>query len=85
MPATVIPLYADARPAIDGQLALPLEWEVAPGIPAVPPAPRHLRLVGSSPDAVAAEPPMPRPEPAWWRAWPVPFPRWGRATGRPAS
>ena len=29
------------------QLALPLVWEVAPGIPAVPPVPRHLRLVGS--------------------------------------
>lgn len=30
------------------QLALPLVWEVAPGIPAVPPVPRHLRLVGGT-------------------------------------
>ena len=29
------------------QLALPYEWEVAPGIPAVPPIPRGLRLVGA--------------------------------------
>jgi len=29
------------------QLVLPLVWEIAPGIEAVPPTPRHLRLVGS--------------------------------------
>ena len=28
------------------QLALPLTWEVSPGIPAVPGIPRHLRVVG---------------------------------------
>lgn len=32
------------------QLVLPLVWEIAPGIEAVPPAPRHLRLVGSGPE-----------------------------------
>lgn len=31
------------------QLVLPLIWEIAPGIEAVPPAPRHLRLIGSAP------------------------------------
>lgn len=30
------------------QMPLPLVWEVAPGIPAVPPAPRHLRIVGGT-------------------------------------
>lgn len=30
------------------QLPLPLEWEVAPGIPAIPQVPRHLRLVGGT-------------------------------------
>ena len=29
------------------QLVLPLVWEIAPGVEAVPPTPRHLRLVGS--------------------------------------
>ena len=28
------------------QLALPLTWEVSPGVPAVPGIPRHLRVVG---------------------------------------
>lgn len=32
------------------QLPLPLDWQVAPGIDAVPSAPRHLRLVGTAPD-----------------------------------
>ncbi len=31
------------------QLPLPLTWQVAPGIDAVPPAPRHLRLVATVP------------------------------------
>lgn len=53
------------------QLALPLVWEVAPGIPAVPPVPRHLRLVGSEPHpetngasgptALPGGPPVPSP------------------------
>ncbi len=30
------------------QQTLPLRWEVAPGIPAVPTLPRHLRVVGST-------------------------------------
>lgn len=42
------PLLAMALTQGD-QLVLPLVWEIAPGIEAVPPAPRHLRLVGSSP------------------------------------
>ena len=31
------------------QLPLPLDWQVAPGIDAVPTAPRHLRLVATGP------------------------------------
>ena len=31
------------------QLPLPLDWQVAPGIDAVPPAPRHLHLVATAP------------------------------------
>ena len=31
------------------QLPLPLTWQVAPGIDAVPAAPRHLRLVATAP------------------------------------
>ncbi|PHX60365.1 MAG: hypothetical protein CK552_06215 [Actinobacteria bacterium] len=31
------------------QLPLPLDWQVAPGIDAVPTAPRHLRLVATAP------------------------------------
>ena len=44
------------------QLALPYEWEVAPGVPAVPPIPRGLRLVGAeeAPDG-AADLPDPGP------------------------
>ena len=56
-----MPVLADTR--ADGeQLALPLVWEVAPGIPAVPPTPRHLRLVGSdSPGDDAASGPTAHP------------------------
>jgi hypothetical protein len=49
---------------IDEQLHLPLEWEVAPGIPAVPPAPRHLRLVGGS-GVVVDTPPEAAPSLEW--------------------
>ena len=47
------------------QLALPYEWEVAPGVPAVPPVPRGLRLVGtdSAPDV-----PTELPDPGPWVA-----------------
>lgn len=38
------------------QLPLPLDWEVAPGIPAVPPVPRHLRLVTADPVEVETAP-----------------------------
>lgn len=30
----------------DDQLRLPLEWEVADGVPAIPGVPRHLRIMG---------------------------------------
>ena len=48
----------------DEQLHLPLEWEVGPGIPAVPPAPRHLRLVGGT-DASAPVPAAAAPSLEW--------------------
>ena len=43
------------------QLHRPLEWQVAPGVPSTPPAPRHLRLVTSEP----ASPPEDAPSPDW--------------------
>ena len=46
------------------QLPLPLSWEVAPGIPAVPPAPRHLHLV-SPPDSAVDVPPAHQPTAEW--------------------
>ncbi|MFA7324033.1 MAG: Rv3235 family protein [Candidatus Nanopelagicales bacterium] len=54
------------------QLALPLVWEIAPGVPAVPPLPSHLRLVGSD------QPPSRIPTgPAMTAAGPsVPPPMW---------
>lgn len=64
-----MPLVADSRNECE-QLALPLVWEVAPGIAAVPPVPRHLRLVGSDstsdetgsgPNAIAGGPSVPPP------------------------
>lgn len=48
----------------DEQLHLPLEWEVGPGIPAVPPAPRHLRLVGGT-DTIITSPPLAAPSLEW--------------------
>lgn len=39
------------------QLCLPLEYEVAPGVPAIPPTPTHLHLVGSSEPEVLPEVP----------------------------
>ena len=39
------------------QLCLPLEYEVAPGVPAIPPTPTHLHLVGSSHPEVLADAP----------------------------
>ncbi|MFN5466380.1 MAG: hypothetical protein ACK5CQ_15225, partial [Cyanobacteriota bacterium] len=39
-----------------GQLSLPLEYEVAPGVPAIPPTPTHLHLVGSAEPEVLTEP-----------------------------
>ncbi len=66
-----MPRVADMR--YEGeQLALPLVWEVAPGITAVPPIPRHLRLVGSDipPDTTRSDPNVlpggsPVPPPMW--------------------
>lgn len=37
------------------QLCLPLEYEVAPGVPAIPPTPTHLHLVGSAESPVLTE------------------------------
>lgn len=62
MTAVVIPLFPPPAPAIDGQLALPLSWEVRPGVPAIPEVPRHLRLVTPEPHPVAD---LNAPTPAW--------------------
>ena len=43
------------------QLPLALEWEVSPGVPAVPPVPPDLRIVGT-PEPVGA----PLPDPGRW-------------------
>lgn len=51
MTASVISLFPPPiSAAIDGQLALPLTWEVTPGIAAVPEAPARLRLVSPVPE-----------------------------------
>lgn len=47
-----------------GQQRLPLHWEVAPGVSAVPELPRHLRVVGSSALAEPAVADEPAPPPA---------------------
>lgn len=57
----------------DAQLPLPLVWEVAPGVPAVPPLPRHLRLVGgqeppTTPAGPAVVPGGPAVPPPMWVA-----------------
>jgi hypothetical protein len=43
------------------QLALPLEYEVAPGVPAVPPIPPDLRLVGAPVEEIDIDLPDPGP------------------------
>ena len=48
-----------------GQLALPLEYEVAPGVPAVPPAPVNLHLIGTD-DLAHDDPDL--PDPRIWAA-----------------
>jgi hypothetical protein len=50
-------------PPIDGrseQMRLPYEWEVAPGVPAVPPVPANLHLIGG-PDEPDYDPSLPDP------------------------
>ncbi|MBI1351175.1 MAG: hypothetical protein GC156_08655 [Actinomycetales bacterium] len=47
------------------QLCLPYEYEVSPGVPAVPPVPAHLRVVGS--DTLPALDPR-LPDPGRWAA-----------------
>lgn len=47
------------------QQALPLDWELPGGVPAVPTAPRHLRVVGSPPPLPA---PGRIPHPGPWMA-----------------
>ena len=63
------PVLATAEAPAE-QLALPLVWEIAPGVPAVPQVPRHLRLVSDAPNAphrtngpatVPGGPPIPPP------------------------
>lgn len=53
-----------------GQLTLPLEYEVAPGVPAIPPVPTHLHLVGAPEPAVetATEQPSALPPAGLWTA-----------------
>ena len=48
------------------QLPLALEWEVSPGVPAVPPVPPRLRVVG--PDLSSPSEGGPLPEPGRWAA-----------------
>ena len=49
--ASVISLFPPPiSAAIDGQLALPLTWDVSPGVSAVPETPPRLRLVGPAPE-----------------------------------
>ena len=55
---------ASPGPCAD-QMALPLTWEVAPGIPAVPPAPRHLRLVGKIDEPAPGDPAAEVPAASW--------------------
>ena len=72
----LIPGTRDPEPE---QLALALDWEVGPGIPSVPPVPRRLRVIASTPDDIptatpppgpdAADPSAPRlPDPGKWTA-----------------
>lgn len=56
------PVRPVLTPAIE-QLELPFEWEVAPGVPASPPAPAHLRLVGA--DEAAESESAEAPKAAW--------------------
>ena len=59
------PLRAVAAPP-PSQLALPYEYEVSPGVPAVPPLPPHLRVVGdpgAADDRVDAWAGLPDPGP----------------------
>jgi hypothetical protein len=65
-PLRVIHSLAPAQRAPRGwQQALPLDWEFPNGVPAEPPAPRHLRVVGTSPPI---NQPGQAPHPAPWVA-----------------
>ena len=57
---SIRPDVAEAAPLhpVPRQLTLPYDYEVAPGVPAVPPAPPTLRLVGEAPEP---EPDLPDP------------------------
>jgi hypothetical protein len=48
-PLSGLHLVPGLAPAAPQQLPLALEWEVAPGVPAVPPVPVDLRIVGDAP------------------------------------
>ena len=71
--APLSPTARAARPAAlrlvpaepDRQLSLPYEYDVSPGVPAVPPVPPDLRLVGDSAQS-DADPDL--PEPGRWAA-----------------
>ena len=58
-PLRLIPGRREPRPE---QLSLAYEWEVAPGVPAVPPVPRGLHLVGGD-MALTLDPTLPDPGP----------------------
>lgn len=55
-------LVPDTEPV---QLRLAYEYDVAPGVPAIPPPPPHLHLVPSAPPATPAGPPL-LPSPRAW-------------------
>lgn len=64
MTASVISLFPPpVSAAIDGQLALPLTWDVRPGVPAEPQAPARLRLVSPIPEPEADQ--LDGPELSW--------------------
>jgi hypothetical protein len=61
-------LVPDPRPNGPEQLTLDFEWDVAPGVPAVPPVPRGLRLVADDGNALAQADIDGLPDPRTWVA-----------------
>lgn len=62
--STRAPMRPAVAPAAE-QLELPFEWEVAPGVPAMPMVPAHLRLVGSAEVAETSAEGADAPKAAW--------------------